>query len=75
MGRVAAHSMASVIDATPATDAARPRPGKTYMLLHCDGMSVRPSGSVTCHTGELLRRSCSDEESKQGLRPAGVTVA
>ena len=26
----------------PATDAARPMPGKTYMLLHCDGMRVRP---------------------------------
>ena len=26
----------------PATDAARPMPGKTYILLHCDGMRVRP---------------------------------
>lgn len=34
--------MGSVTDVTPPTDAASPRPGKTYMLLHCDGMSVLP---------------------------------
>ena len=35
----------------PATDAARPMPGKTYMLLHCDGISVLPL-MVTGANGE-----------------------
>ena len=36
----------------PATDAARPMPGKTYMLLHCEGMSTLPSLCVYGGKGE-----------------------
>ena len=41
-----------MICCTPATEAARPTPGKMYMLLHWEGMKVRPSGSDTGAKGE-----------------------
>jgi hypothetical protein len=39
--------MVSVIFLTPETLAARPIPGKIYMLLHCDGTSVLLLDNVT----------------------------
>jgi hypothetical protein len=36
----------------PATDAASPMPGNTYMLLHCEGVKVRPSVVLCCRTQE-----------------------
>ena len=48
----ARYSIWSVIRRTPATEAASPMPGKTYMLLHWLGMIVRPSLPSTASKGE-----------------------
>jgi len=44
-------SMVSVISVTPETEAAKPIPGKMYILLHWEGMNVRPSAKVTGANG------------------------
>mmetsp|Transcript_19486 Transcript_19486/g.54194 ORF Transcript_19486/g.54194 Transcript_19486/m.54194 type:complete len:258 (+) Transcript_19486:247-1020(+) len=43
----ARYSILSVMRDTPETVAARPMPGKMYILLHWEGITVRPSSSFT----------------------------